>query len=496
MRGGSTDTTKQKSGRVDRMGRIGYWSERALRVSRNATAAKVLTAVCLAVSGFLSACSSLPVLVPDLAVRPQRAVQLANARGPLTAQQSNAILSKLKSGGKETSIFERHLALEEAITGSPLMVGNKVTLLQDGNVAFRAMFVAIRNANDHINMETYIFENDEIGNRFADALIAAQKRKVQVNLIYDSVGAIGTPATFFKRLADSGINVLEFNPVNPLNAKKGWNVNQRDHRKLLIVDGKTAFLGGINISSVYSGGSLSQRTASRPEEKAPWRDTHLQVDGPVAGEFQKLFLSTWEKQKGKTLAPRNYLPRLGVQGDAVVRAIGSSPDEPYTLIYATLISAIRSAETAVYLTNAYFVPDPQLLDTLQAAARRGVDVKLILPSITDSSLVFHAGRSHYDDLLQAGVKIYERRDRLLHAKTALIDGVWSTIGSTNLDWRSFLHNDEVDAVVLGRAFGAQMQAMFESDLAASNAITLEQWRRRPLSMRLKEMGARLWQRAL
>jgi cardiolipin synthase A/B len=182
-----------------------------------------------------------------------------------------------------------------------------------------------------------------------------------------------------------------------------------------------------------------------------------------------------------------------VKGKEVVRAIGSSPDEPFSLIYATLISAINSAETSVYLTNAYFVPDPQLVTALKEAVGRGVDVKLILPGTTDSWLVFHAGRSHYDELLRGGVKIHERRDVLLHAKSAIIDGVWSTIGSTNLDWRSFLHNDEVNAAILGQEFGAQMQAMFDADLAASNAVTLQQWQDRPVTARVKEMAARLWE---
>ena len=429
-------------------------------------------------------------------LRPDQPVQLEGAFGPLTPQQSKAILDRLKSGGKEASIFDRHLALEEAIVGSPLVVGNKVVLLQDGPATFQAMFTAIRDARDHINMETYTIEDDEVGNRFADALIEKQAQGVQVNLIYDSVGAINAPKAFFKRLADSGIKVLEFNPINPLTARKGWDVNQRDHRKLLIVDGQTAFLGGINISGVYSGGSYTQRSRGRTEGEPPWRDTHLQVDGPVVGEFQKLFLATWKKQKGEPLAPRNYLPQLSNKGKEVVRAIGSSPDEPYTLMYATLLSAIGSAETSVNLTNAYFVPDPQLLAALKDVAQRGVDVKMILPSYTDSWLVFHVGRSFYEELLSAGVKIYERRGALLHAKTALIDGVWSTVGSTNLDWRSFLHNDEVNAVILGQEFGAQMQAVFEKDLASSNPITLEQWAQRSISDRLKELAARLWQRAL
>jgi len=449
-----------------------------------------LAAGCLAA---LAGCSSLPIIVPDMARGPAQPVQLEGARGPLTPQQSKAILDRLRSRGEATSIFDRHLALEEAIVGSPLTVGNKVALLQDGPATFKLMFAAIRNAKDHINMETYIIEDDEVGNRFSDALIRKQAQGVQVNFIYDSVGSINTPAAFFKRLTDSGIKVLEFNPVNPLTAKKGWDVNLRDHRKLLIVDGRTAFLGGINISSVYSGGSFSQRSKQRPEGGPPWRDTHMQVEGPVVGEFQKMFLATWEKQKGETLAPRKYFPQLGNRGKEVVRAIGSSPDEPYSLIYATLISAIGSAETTVQLTNAYFAPDPQLLAALKDAVQRGVDVRIILPSNTDSWLVFHAGRSYYAELLGAGVKIYERHDALLHSKTALIDGVWSTIGSTNLDWRSFLHNEEVNAVILGQEFGAQMQSMFEMDLASSSPITLEQWEQRSIGDRLKETLARIWE---
>jgi cardiolipin synthase len=441
----------------------------------------------------LAGCSTLPTIVPDMARHSSRPVQLEGARGPLSAQQSKAILARLKSGGDETNIFDRHLALEQAIVGSPLVVGNKVVLLQDGPATFQAMFNAIRGAKDHINMQTYIIEDDEVGKKFAAALIDKQAQGVQVTLIYDSVGAINAPKEFFKHLTDNGVKVLEFNPINPLTAKKGWQVNQRDHRKLLIVDGQSAFLGGINISSVYSGGSFRPASKRRPDGSLPWRDTHLQVEGPVVAEFQKLFLATWDKQKGEALAPRNFFPLPATKGKEVVRAIGSSPDEPYSLIYATLISAIGSAETSVHLTNAYFAPDPQLLAALKDATQRGVDVKLILPSKTDFWLVFHVGRSYYAELLRGGVKIYERRDALLHSKTALIDGVWSSIGSTNLDWRSFLHNEEVNAVILGQEFGAQMQTMFDADLTASDPITLEQWKRRPLGDRVKEIAARLWE---
>lgn len=290
--------------------------------------------------------------------------------------------------------------------------------------------------------------------------------------------------------------MLEFNPINPLAAKTPWLINNRDHRKLLVVDGRTAFLGGINISSVYSSGSIVRRAGKADGNAVAWRDTDLQIEGPVVGEFQKLFMQTWEKQRGKPLAQKDYFPALKVQGKDIVRAIGSTPDDPYSLIYLTLISAIGNAEKEVHLTNAYFVPDPQLLKSLIDAAARGVDVKLILPSHSDSAVVFHAGRAHYASLLKGGVKIYERGGALLHSKTAVIDGVWSTVGSTNLDWRSFLDNDEINAVILGREFAQQMQVMFARDLETSQAIDPQQWERRPLQFRFKEWMARLWGRLL
>lgn len=442
----------------------------------------------------LAACSSIPTMVPDMAMQRSSPVQLEGKHGPLTAQQSKAILARLEKNSDDTNIFDKHLALEEEIVGSPLVVGNKVELLIDGPTTYDAMFAAIENATDHINMETFIIEDDEIGQRFSELLIRKQLNGVQVNLIYDSVGSIVTPQEFFLPMRESGMNVLEFNPINPLKARKGWQVSRRDHRKLLIVDGKIAFVGGINISSVYSSGSFGRSKKTKGDQV--WRDTHLRISGPVVRGFQELFLATWGEQKGELLALRDYFPVLENQGNEVVRAIGSSPKEAYSQIYVTLLSAINSAETHVFLTNAYFVPDPQLLAALKGAVQRGVDVRLLLPDKTDSKLVYYTSRSYYDELLSAGVKIHERQDALLHAKTALIDGVWSTIGSTNLDWRSFISNQEINAVILGQEFGAQMQTMFEKDLESSKQITLEAWRNRSIGSRIKERAARLWARWL
>jgi cardiolipin synthase len=358
------------------------------------------------------------------------------------------------------------------------------------------MFDAISRAKDHINLESYIIEDDEIGRQFANLLIAQQGRGIQVNVIYDSVGGFATPGPFFERMRKAGVQVLEFNPVNPLVARTLWKINHRDHRKLLVVDGETAFIGGINISSVHSSGSIASRSRKPATDTATWRDTDLKIEGPVVSEFQKLFLETWGKQQASPLALKNYLPPLQAKGRDIVRAIGSTPDDRFSLIYITLMSAIGNAEKQVLLTNAYFVPDPQLVKALIDAAGRGVDVKLLLPSHSDSSIVFHAGRAHYSSLLQGGVKIYERSGAVLHSKTAVIDGVWSTVGSANLDWRSFLDNDEINAVVLGREFGQQMQAMFIKDLKTSNEINLEFWNRRAPLLRFKEWLAQVWERLL
>jgi cardiolipin synthase len=436
-------------------------------------------------------CGSLSIPVKNNST--SAAVQIEGANGEFSLQQSKAILARVKSNSEPTAIFRRHLAQVEQIAGSPLTTGNKVTLLMDGPSTYKSMYAAILDARNHINMETYSIEDDEVGHRFVDALVAKQKHGVQVNLIYDSVGSGNTPGEFFQPLIASGAKVLEFNPLNPLALRKKWEAG-RDHRKLLIVDGKVAFVGGVNISSVYSSGSFRSKPPAPGTD--PWRDTHLRIEGPVVAKFQQLFLATWEQQNGEPLPVKNFFPKQGDKGSEIVRAVASSPDEDYNQMYVTLLSAISSAETYAYITNAYFVPDLRLLAALEQAARRGVDVRLLLPSKSDSNLVFYASRSYYEELLAAGVKIYERKDAMLHAKTALIDGVWSTVGSTNLDWLSRDYNQEVNAVILGQEFGAQMKAMFDKDIASSALITLQNWRKRSIGQRLKEWGASLCSRWL
>ncbi len=446
----------------------------------------------VSILGLSNGCATLPNVseMIDEAPTVQGPRQIVSSNGLLSPQKSKAILERLKRSVDPTDILERHNAVVESVTESPLTKGNKVTLLANGPAAYATMFKAIQNAKDHINFETFIIEDDEVGRKFADLLLQKQAAGVQVNLIYDSVGSFSTPASFFKRLRDGGIQVVEFNPLNPFKSHGHWLLAHPDHRKILIIDGKVAISGGINISSVYSSRLFGRRAVEGAP--LPWRDTDVQIEGPAVAEFQKLFLDTWQKQKGQELSGGNYFPDLKEEGKALVRVVGSTPGQDNRITFIVYVSAITFAEHSIHLTNAYFVPDDQILDAFADAAKRGVDVKIILPAKTDSDLALHAQQYNYSELLKAGVKIYERRNALLHAKTAVIDEVWSTVGSTNMDSWSFLSDDEVNALILSREFAREMEKMFAGDLAESDQIQWEEWKKRPLFPRIREWFAHLF----
>jgi cardiolipin synthase len=440
-------------------------------------------------------CASLPKfgeLYQRLDVEKEATPEIIGPHGQLSARMSAAVMARLKKHAGPTDILDRNIALMESIGGGPLVAGNKATLLIDGPATYAAMFKAIEDAKDHVNLETYIFDDDEVGRCFADLLLQKQSEGVQVNLIYDSVGCLDTPAAFFQRLRDGGILALEYNPINPAKVRKEWLLTHRDHRKILIVDGRIAFTGGVNVSSVYYSSGLSAGEHEK-KFKGAWRDTHVRIEGPAVAEFQKLFLATWAREKGPNLPNKNYFPTLRLEGNDLVEVVGSRPGQENRITYVMYVSAFVYAEDFIYLTNSYFVPDKQTVEALTNAARRGVDVKIILPGISDETTVFYAGRSHYTHLLKSGVKLYEYREAMLHAKTAVIDGVWSTVGSTNMDLWSFLRNDEVNAVILGQDFAKEMEAMFVKDLENCEQIHLEQWKRRSLLERVREQFARFFQ---
>ncbi len=457
-------------------------------IARPAPSARIFCSALLCLS--LGACASLPD-VRSLPTRTatSRAPTVENAQGDLSAASAKSLIAR-RVRGTRTDVAKL-AAMEEAATGSPLIAGNRTTLLFDGPQATGAMLQAIRGAQDNINLETYIFDQDELGLQFADLLIEKQRAGVQVNILYDSIGSLETPRAFFERMRQAGIKIIEFNPVNPLRRIGSWRLNNRDHRKILVVDGKIAFTGGVNISEDYVRSSLFRSGSSGRQASGQlgWRDTHIQIEGPAVASMQLLFLDAWAGQKEGEIADREYFPPLPEVGDKLVRVLGSKPGGDFE-IYKAYLLAIQEARQSIHLTAAYFAPDVQLLEAVTAAARRGVDVKIIFPSISDAGLVFQAGRSFYTELLEAGVQIYQLKASVLHAKTAVIDGAWSTVGSTNLDVRSFLHNSEANLVILGSDFGTTMEGAFAEDLKNSTRVNREDWANRPFSHHLKEWAAR------
>ncbi|MFA9218842.1 MAG: phosphatidylserine/phosphatidylglycerophosphate/cardiolipin synthase family protein, partial [Sphingomonadaceae bacterium] len=233
----------------------------------------------------------------------------------------------------------------------------------------------------------------------------------------------------------------------------------------------------------------SRRKASQQDEVG-WRDTHIKVEGPAVQAFQWLYVRNWATQDSADLREADYFPAPQIAGDKVVRVLGSEPGGKFE-IYKAYNLAIQGARKSIHLTSAYFVPDRQTVDALVAAAKRGVEVKIILPGVSDSGLVFYAAHQQYDELLASGIRIYHLKLAVLHAKTGVIDGSWSTVGSTNIDTRSFLHNSELNVVVMGEAFGSEMEKAFQEDLRDSTEITLAAWRQRPLGDRVREWAARV-----
>jgi cardiolipin synthase len=442
----------------------------------------------------LASCAHVPAIdEAPLSANPV-AIQVYGARGPLSTRQSKAILDRLSAQAPDAGALQRHMAIEQAVAETPLVAGNKVTILRDGAETFPAMFEAIRTAQRYVYLEYYIFEDvSSDGQDLADLLIERSRAGVRIAILYDGVGSIGTPNALFDRLREAGIQVVQFNPLNPFASGWRFSFNDRDHRKMLIADGERVILGGVNLSSTYqSGPSSPTQDPGKPHEL--WRDTDLSISGPVVKQFERLFRQHWLEHDGPALGEEG--PTAEAQGNEVVRILGSAPKRLVSRYYVTVLSAIRNAETSVWITTAYFVPTHQEKEALIKAARRGVDVRLLLPSHSDSSPALQVQHSHYSDLLEAGVRIYERDADILHSKTIVVDHVWSMVGSSNFDHRSVLFNDEVDAIVIGADTGGRLATLFDSDLASAHAIDPAAWRHRPAGAKVREQFWRLLEKLL
>ena len=387
--------------------------------------------------------------------------------------------------------MERHALLVEQLDGAPLLAGNKVDVLDGGVAMFEAAFRAIAGATDHVNLEFYILQDVRIPGTTGPSLFELLLRKlaqgVAVTIIHDGYGSLGSD---FGPLRAAGAKTLEFHPLSPLEARTGWLPNDRDHRKMLIVDGRIGIMGGINLDHVYEnpcGTGLPQPDT----EAACWHDTSIRIEGPTVGAMQKLFLETWAKEGGAALPARNWFPPLATPGPARIRVLGSAPGEKRPRYYVTLLTAISAARESLWLCTGYFVPTWQQRRALRAAARRGVKVRLLLPHVSDSPQALDAQRATYDDMLQAGIEIREIGDGVLHGKVCVVDGVWSAIGSSNLDRRSVAWNNEVDAIVLGQDTAQALERILAREFGRGRPIDLAEWRQRGIGPRLREISSRI-----
>jgi cardiolipin synthase len=392
----------------------------------------------------------------------------------------------------DTALLDYHLAAMRDLGAPPLLTGNSVQLLVDGPATYRAMFQAIEAAREYIFVESFIFEEAVEGDRKLSELLGqARRRGVEIYVLYDAIGSLTTDAGFLAGLEQHDIALCAFNPLNPLDERFS-GLNQRDHRKIVVVDGELAFAGGINFSQAYRIASKQARRGGFSKQKAieeGWRDTHVSMRGTAVKQLEKLFREMWRTAEcaGEVRPPFVEAARAG--GNTLMQIVASAPSDELNEVYVTMLSVITYAQKSIDITMAYFVPDEALEKALRDAAQRGVRVRMLLPSYSDFSGVFYAGRAHYDELLEAGVKLYELESAFLHSKSIVVDGVWSSVGSTNFDWRSFVHNYEISVCVIDEPFARRMDEMFAADLAESKEITLEAWKDRGFKERFKEL---LW----
>lgn len=338
------------------------------------------------------------------------------------------------------------------------------------------MLQAIEEAKETIHLEIYIFRSDEMGRRFAEALSRKAREGIAVKVIYDSLGCLTTSPDLFLSLDEAGVDVFEYHPISLWNPV--WRLKRRDHRKILVVDGRSGFVGGINIGNEYADPS---------EGGKGWRDTVIKVEGPVVRNLQEIFLSTWIKNKKTRIKSHpSYYPDLPPISDQTVSIVASQGIVGRNRIKKAYLDAIIQAGKYICITNSYFVPPPSILGALKYACRRGVQVYLLVPKKSDVRVIDYASKALYSKLLKWGIRIFEWQGPTLHAKTAVIDGRWSTIGSYNLDPTSFFYNLEVNVIVRGQTFGNAMEEMFWEDIKNSREVLAAEWNHRNILQKILE----------
>ena len=365
-----------------------------------------------------------------------------------------------------------------ALTGMDMSKGNRVEVLKNGVRFFPSMLSAIRGAKKTINSEFYIYWDGEIGRMFAEALAERARAGVAVNVILDAVGSAPMSHDLTEFMQRNGVSVEWYHPLRWYTLSR---FNHRTHRKLLVIDGEIGFSGGVGIADEWRGDA---------DSKDHWRETVIRIEGPVVMQLQFAFLDNWVKSRGELLTGLDYFPRIEPRGDCIAQVVKSSPSEGSSAAKLLYVVSIVSAKQSIYINSAYFVPDSDTMRALEGAVRRGVDVRVIVPGEhTDVPIVRHAGRFYYNRLLRRGIRIFEYQPTMMHAKSMVVDGIWTTIGSSNFDDRSFRLNDEVNVNVYDEGIAAQMEKMFFEDLARSEEITRLRWLQRPWLDRMKERVA-------
>ena len=358
--------------------------------------------------------------------------------------------------------------------------GNMVNLLLNGDQIFPALLDAIRSAHRTITYAQYFYEEGAMPQDIAAALAERCRAGIRVHVLLDGFGTLQMPAQYRETMTTAGCEVSTFRPISPLVLLSPFGFgrdNNRSHRRILVVDGRVGFTGGVGVSPKWLGNGRT---------KGYWRQTDVRVEGPVVASLQGAFVENWLEATGNVLGGEGYFPRPVLRGSVTAQVVHSSPAEGSFSMYTMFLLAMSSARHSIYITNPYFLPDDRMTRALTEAARRGVRVVLLLPGAIDNRIVRHASRARFGELFEANIEIYEYQAGLLHAKTMVIDGAWATIGSTNLDTRSFALNDEVNLVVYSDDVAAQLEKIFTDDLAYSRKIVPQAWRERGVVDRLLE----------
>jgi cardiolipin synthase len=366
--------------------------------------------------------------------------------------------------------------------GFPVTAGNRVAFYHHGDPAYDAMIEAIHNARHHVHMEFFIFRPDESGRRFIEALCAASKRGVEVRFLYDSVGSYSLSSVLLRDLCGAGGKVAAFLPL--LNPLYRLRINLRNHRKILIADGRTAFSGGLNIGDEYLG---------KNPRFGYWRDTHFRIEGPAVESLQRIFLEDWHFATEQLVRGPEYYPYFTEKpGTSLVQVVHSGPDTEYKAIRETYFAGILRARKRVWIASPYLVPDPGLRDALVLAGLAGYDVRFLGLFRPDKWLPFLAARFYWADLLAAGVKVYQYSRGMMHSKYVLVDGEWASVGTANTDNRSLFLNYEVNCLIYDPAAVAELEEHFLRDLEWSVQLDPKIYATRPFVSRIAENAARLF----